>query len=90
LLRAAALYEEAHGDAAGRIPASVDILYLTGWAPHAAQPQPLRPGSARTRLAEALGSAERSAGEKAGGEESGGGKPGAQHPDGGAKKGGKP
>jgi SAM-dependent methyltransferase len=80
LLRAAALYEEAHGDAAGRIPASIDILYLTGWAPHAAQPQPLRPGSARARLAEALGSAERSAGEKAGG-----GKPG-----GGAKEGGKP
>jgi hypothetical protein len=67
LLRATALYEEAHGDAAGRIPASIDILYLTGWAPHAAQPQPLRPGSARARLAEALGSAERSAGEKAGG-----------------------
>ena len=68
LLRAAALYEENHGDAAGRIPASLDILYLTGWAPHAAQPQALRPGSARARLAEALGSAERSAGEKAGGD----------------------
>jgi SAM-dependent methyltransferase len=80
LLRAAALYEEVHGDAAGRIPASVDILYLTGWAPHAAQPQPLRPGSARARLAEALGSAERSAGEKAGGDKAGSG----------AKKGGKP
>jgi SAM-dependent methyltransferase len=95
LLRAAALYEEAHGDAAGRIPASVDILYLTGWAPHSAQPQPLRPGSARARLAEALGSAERSAGEKVGGEKPGGEKAGgekadAQHPDGGAKKGEKP
>lgn len=66
LLRAAALYEEAQADAAGRIPARFDILYLTGWAPHASQPQPLRPGSARARLAEALDSAERSAGEPAG------------------------
>src|SRR5690606_2324136 len=67
LLRAAALYEEAHGDAAGRIPARFDVLYLTGWAPHASQPSPLRPGSARARLAEALDGRERPAGEKAGG-----------------------
>ena len=67
LLRAAALYEQAHGDAAGRIPARFDILYLTGWAPHASQPSPLRPGSARARLAEALDGRERPAGEKAGG-----------------------
>ncbi|HEY9538896.1 MAG TPA: hypothetical protein VIS03_14990, partial [Kiloniellaceae bacterium] len=50
----------------GRVPASFDILYLTGWAPHASQPQALRPGSAAARLADALGSAERSAGERAG------------------------
>jgi SAM-dependent methyltransferase len=68
LLRAAALYEEAHADAAGRIPARFDVLYLTGWAPHASQPQALRPGSARARLAEALDSRERSAGERAGGD----------------------
>jgi len=66
LLRAAALYEETHGGADGRIPARFDILYLTGWAPHASQPQALRPGSASARLAEALDSAERSAGEAAG------------------------
>src|SRR3546814_17168633 len=52
LLRAAALYEEAHADADGRVPASFDILYLTGWAPHAPQPQALRPGSAAARLAD--------------------------------------
>lgn len=66
LLRAAAIYEQTHADADGRIPASFDILYLTGWAPHVSQPQALRPGSARTRLAEALDSTERPAGEKAG------------------------
>jgi SAM-dependent methyltransferase len=63
LLRAAAIYEEIHADAAGRIPATFEILYLTGWAPHASQPRALRPGSAQARLAEALDSAEHSAGE---------------------------
>jgi SAM-dependent methyltransferase len=67
LLRAAAIYEETYADAAGRIPATFEILYLTGWAPHSAQPRALRPGSAQTRLAEALDSAEQSAGERPGG-----------------------
>jgi NADH dehydrogenase [ubiquinone] 1 alpha subcomplex assembly factor 5 len=65
LLRAAALYSERFGQADGRIPASFEIVTLTGWAPHASQPQPLRPGSARTRLAAALGSIEQPAGDKA-------------------------
>ena len=42
------------------------VLVMTGWAPHASQQQPARPGSANARLAEALGSVERPAGEKAG------------------------
>lgn len=42
----------------GRIPATFDLIYLTGWAPDASQPQPLRPGSATTRLADALGASE--------------------------------
>jgi len=66
LLRAAALYEERFTDADGRVPATFEILYLTGWAPHADQPKPLRPGSASARLAEALDSEEKSGGEKAG------------------------
>lgn len=66
LLRAAALYEQLYADAAGRIPATFKIVTLTAWAPHAAQPKPLRPGSAAARLAEALGSAEQPAGDKAG------------------------
>jgi NADH dehydrogenase [ubiquinone] 1 alpha subcomplex assembly factor 5 len=64
LLRAAAIYQENHADGEGRIPASFDILYLTGWAPDASQPRALRPGSASTRLAEALGSEELPSGDK--------------------------
>ncbi len=66
LARAAALYEEAFAGPDGRLPATFEILYLTGWAPHAAQPRPLAPGSARTRLAEALDSTEVPTGEKPG------------------------
>ena len=52
--RAAALYAENFSDADGRITATFEVVTLTGWAPAASQPQPLRPGSATTRLAEAL------------------------------------
>lgn len=55
LLRAAALYAERYGDADGRIPATFEIVNLAGWAPHADQPKPLPRGSAKTRLADALG-----------------------------------
>lgn len=49
------------------IPATLRLLVMTGWAPHESQSKPARPGSANTRLADALGVVERSAGEKAGG-----------------------
>jgi NADH dehydrogenase [ubiquinone] 1 alpha subcomplex assembly factor 5 len=65
LLRAAARYEERFADATGRVPATFKIITLTAWAPHAAQPKPLRPGSAAARLAEALGTEEAPAGDKA-------------------------
>jgi hypothetical protein len=42
------------------------LLVMTGWAPHESQSRPARPGSATARLADALGTEERSAGEKAG------------------------
>jgi hypothetical protein len=58
LRRAEAIYRDGWGDADGRLPATVETLYLTGWAPDASQPQPLRPGSAQARLAEALGTDE--------------------------------
>ncbi len=54
LARAALLYAERFGDAAGRIRANFEILFLCGWAPHPSQPQPLRRGSATARLADAL------------------------------------
>jgi SAM-dependent methyltransferase len=65
LMRAAALYSERHADQDGRLPATFQVVYLTAWAPHESQPQPLRPGSAKARLADALGTEEQSAGEKA-------------------------
>ena len=42
----------------GRIPATFEIICLTGWAPHDSQQKPLRPGSAAQRLADVLGTAE--------------------------------
>lgn len=57
---AAHLYEATHADPNGRIPATFEIVYLTGWAPDASQQKPLRPGSAQSRLAEALGTEETS------------------------------
>jgi SAM-dependent methyltransferase len=58
LLRACALYAETHADENGRIPATFEFITLTGWAPDDSQPRPLRPGTASTRLAEALGTTE--------------------------------
>ena len=54
LLRAAALYAERFADPDGRLRATFDTVWLSGWAPHESQPKPLAPGSATTRLAEAL------------------------------------
>jgi SAM-dependent methyltransferase len=67
LARTAEIYAERFSDPDGRVRATFDIVSLSGWAPHGSQQKPLRPGSAKTRLADALGAVERSAGEKAGG-----------------------
>jgi SAM-dependent methyltransferase len=66
LARMMAIYGERFGDPDGRIRATFEIVWLSGWAPHASQQQPLKPGSAQTRLADALNAKEVSAGEKAG------------------------
>ena len=66
LARAAAIYAARFPADGGRIRASFDVIFLTGWAPAPDQPKPLRPGSARARLADALGVPEQSAGERAG------------------------
>jgi SAM-dependent methyltransferase len=65
LLRAAAGYRDRFADVEGRLPVTFQVLYLTAWAPDASQPQPLRPGSARTRLADALKTCEIPAGDVA-------------------------
>src|SRR5262249_37418671 len=67
--RAAAIYAERYGDPEGRIPAQFQLLFLTGWMPHESQQVPLRPGSARRRLADALGTVEQPAGDRAGPEQ---------------------
>ena len=67
MLRALSIYEERHGDANERVPATFEVIFLHGWAPHASQQRPLAPGAATGRLADALGTVERPAGEKAGG-----------------------
>jgi SAM-dependent methyltransferase len=54
LAAALARYAERHAELDGRLRATFDIVYLTGWAPHKDQQQPLAPGSARARLADAL------------------------------------
>ena len=54
-IRAAELYAERYPAEDGRIRATFQIVYLHGWAPHESQPKALRPGSATTRLADALG-----------------------------------
>jgi len=59
-------YAAHHADADGRLLATFDIVYLTGWAPHQSQQKALKPGTAKSSLAKALGTVERPAGEKAG------------------------
>jgi SAM-dependent methyltransferase len=50
-------YHRLHGQD-GKLKAGFETVYLTGWAPHESQQQPLKPGSASARLADALGTAE--------------------------------
>ena len=64
LMRAIEVYAARFADSDGKVRASFDIIWLSGWSPHESQQQPLRPGSAKTRLADALGTTEISAGEK--------------------------
>jgi SAM-dependent methyltransferase len=65
LLRMAEIYAQRFADPDGRLRATFEIVWLSGWAPHESQQQPLRPGSARARLADALSTKEFTTGEKA-------------------------
>jgi SAM-dependent methyltransferase len=54
MLRMSEVYAQRFSDPDGRIRATFDIIWLSGWAPHESQPKPLRPGSARASLEEAV------------------------------------
>ncbi len=54
IARAAELYAARFADGDGRIRATFEVIWLSGWAPHESQQVPLRPGSAQTPLAQAL------------------------------------
>jgi SAM-dependent methyltransferase len=54
LLRMAQIYGERFADSDGRIRATFDVIWLSGWAPHESQQKPLQPGSAKASLAEAV------------------------------------
>jgi hypothetical protein len=62
----AEVYADRFSDPDGRLRATFDVVWLSGWAPHQSQQQPLKPGSAKARLADALRTIEQSAGEKTG------------------------
>jgi SAM-dependent methyltransferase len=54
LLRMAQIYSERFADSDGRIRATFDVIWLSGWAPHESQQKPLKPGSAKASLADAV------------------------------------
>ena len=64
-MEVAQAYQEQFAEADGRITASFEVIFLLGWAPHASQQKPLRPGSATHKLADVLGTEEIKTGEKA-------------------------
>jgi SAM-dependent methyltransferase len=66
LARAEEIYAKRFADPDGRLRATFDVMWLSAWAPHESQQKPLQPGSAKMRLADALGTREQPAGEKAG------------------------
>jgi SAM-dependent methyltransferase len=59
VLRMAEIYRERFADPDGRIRATFDIIWLSGWAPHESQQKPLKPGSAKASLAEAVKGSQR-------------------------------
>jgi SAM-dependent methyltransferase len=66
LRRLAEIYAERFADPDGRVRATFEIAWLSGWVPHESQQKPLKPGSAARRLADALGTKEIPTGEKPG------------------------
>jgi len=58
VVRTAEVYAERFSDPDGRVRATFEVLWLSGWVPHESQQKPLRPGTAKSRLADALGTIE--------------------------------
>ena len=54
LLRAAEIYAQKFSDPDGRVRATIEIVWLSGWTPHESQQKPLAPGSAQMRLEDAV------------------------------------
>jgi NADH dehydrogenase [ubiquinone] 1 alpha subcomplex assembly factor 5 len=65
LERAEDIYRARYGTPDGKVTATFEFVFMSGWAPHESQQKPLKPGSAQARLADALHTEERSAGDKA-------------------------
>jgi len=59
MLRMAEVYQERFADSDGRIRATFDVLWLSGWAPHESQQKPAKPGSAKASLEAAVKSVKR-------------------------------
>ena len=58
LMRAAEMYKELYSEENGRIYATFEIIFIAGWSPHESQQKPLKPGSAKNRLSDALSTQE--------------------------------
>jgi SAM-dependent methyltransferase len=65
LERAEDLYRTRYGTPDGKVTATFEFVFMSGWAPHESQQKPLKPGSAQARLADALHTQEQPAGDKA-------------------------
>ena len=68
IARTAEIYRDRFHRPDGKVNATFEVIFMTAWAPAADQPKPLAPGSARMRLADALGTTEIPGGEKPGSE----------------------
>jgi len=65
IMEAAKAYHEKFTGQNGRVPATFQVIYAIGWSPHDSQQKPMKPGTAKIKLADALKTEEVSAGEEA-------------------------
>jgi len=65
IMEAARIYHDKYAGKDGRVPATFQIIYAIGWSPHDSQQKPMKPGTAKVKLADALDTVEQSAEEEA-------------------------